>query len=249
MSIDSEEDLQGLRRAGGVVAQAIRAMREAVREGISTAELDDVAARVLARHGARSAPRLVYDFPGTTCISVNDEAVHGVPGTRTLRKGDLVTLDVTVELDGYFADAAETVGVPPLSALATRLIACAEAAFDRAAGAARAGERLAVVGGRVESEVERHGFTVLRDLCGHGIGRSIHESPSVANFYEPRERTRLGEGLVIALEPIISAGAGRTRTRTAADGWTLTSEDGSLTAHHEHTIVITKGSPIVLTAA
>ena len=247
MSIDSEEDLQGLRRAGRVVALAIRAMREAVREGISTEELDAVAARVLREHGARSAPSLVYDFPGTACISVNEEAVHGVPGARRLEKGDLVTLDVTVELDGYFADAAVTVGVPPVSDLARRLMECAESAFQNAARAYRAGERLAVIGGKDEAEVERQGFTVLRDLCGHGIGRSIHESPSVANYYDPRERTRLTEGLVIALEPIISAG-GR-RTRTAADGWTLTSSDGSLTAHHEHTLVVTKGRPILLTAA
>lgn len=247
MSIDSEEELQGMRRAGRVVALALKAMREAVREGITTGELDAVAERVLHAEGARSAPRLVYDFPGSTCISVNDEAVHGVPGSRALVKGDLVTLDVTVELDGYFADAAVTVGVPPVPPLAQRLIDCAEAAFRHAARAVRAGERLAVVGGRVEAEVERHGFKVLRDLCGHGIGRSIHESPSVANFYDPRERTRLTEGLVIALEPIVSAGT--RRTRTADDGWTLTSVDGSLTAHHEHTLVVTKGSPIVLTAA
>ncbi|HEX6925433.1 MAG TPA: type I methionyl aminopeptidase [Longimicrobiaceae bacterium] len=247
MSIDNEQDLEGMRRAGRVVATTIRAMREAVREGITTEELDDVAARVLREHGARSAPNLVYDFPGTTCISVNDEAVHGVPGPRRLEKGDLVTLDVTVELDGYFADAAVTVGVPPVPELGQRLMSCAEAAFHSGLRAVRAGERLAVVGGKVEAEVERHGFHVLRDLCGHGIGRSIHESPSVANYYDPRERTRLTEGLVIALEPIISAGS--RKTRTAADGWTLSSTDGSLTAHYEHTLVVTRGLPLLLTAA
>jgi methionyl aminopeptidase len=247
VSIDNEEDLERLRRAGRVVALAIRAMREAVREGISTEELDEVAARVLREHGARSAPRLVYDFPGTACISVNEEAVHGVPGTRRLEKGDLVTLDVTVELDGYFADAAVTVGVPPVSDLARRLMECAEAAFQNAARAVRAGERLAVIGGKVEAEVERHGFTVLRDLCGHGIGRSIHESPSVANYYDPRERTRLTEGLVIALEPIVAVGT--EKTRTADDHWTILSADGSLTAHFEHTLVVTRDRPVLLTAA
>lgn len=247
MSIESERDLQGLKSAGRVVALVIQAMRDAVREGISTAELDEIAARVLHEHGARSAPRAVYNFPGTTCISVNDEAVHGVPGSRQLQKGDLVTLDVTVELDGYYADAAVTVGVPPVSNAAQRLLECVESAFWHAAKAARAGERLAVIGGKVEAEVERHGFKVLRDLCGHGIGRGIHESPSVCNYYDPREKTRLTEGLVIALEPIISRSS--QRTRTAVDGWTLTSADGSLTAHHEHTLVITRGQPILLTAA
>lgn len=247
MSIDDDGDLIGLRRAGRVVAEALAAMREAVQAGITTAELDGVAADVLRRHGARSAPNLVYNFPGCACISVNDEAVHGVPGPRRLEAGDLVTLDVTVELDGYFADAAETVAVPPAPEIAMRLIECARAAFESAARAVRSGERLAMVGGRVETEVERRGFRVMRELCGHGIGRDIHESPSVANFYDPSDRTRLTEGLVIALEPIVSAGA--TRTRTAADGWTLVSVDGSLTAHHEHTLVVTRGRPIILTAA
>ena len=247
MSIDDDRDLIGLRRAGRVVAETLAAMREAVRVGISTAELDGIAAEVLRRHGARSAPKLIYDFPGSACISVNDEAVHGVPGPRRLAPADVVTLDVTVELDGYFADAAETVAVPPVPEVAQRLIECARAAFESAARAVRSGERLAVVGGRVEAEVERRGFRVMRELCGHGIGREIHEAPSVANYYDPFERPRLTEGLVIALEPIVSAGA--SRTRTAADGWTLSSVDGSLTAHHEHTIVVTRGRPLVLTAA
>ena len=247
MSIESEEELAALKRAGRVVALALKAMREAVQEGVTTAELDAVAARVLGEHGARSAPQLAYGFPATACISVNDEAVHGIPSHRKLERGDLVTLDVTVELDGYYADAAVTVGVPPISDEARRLIECAEAAFRCAARVARAGARLASVGGAVEAEVKRRGFKVLRDLCGHGIGRNIHEEPSVANHYQPCERTRLTPGLVIALEPIVSAGT--HRTRTAPDGWTLASDDGSLTAHYEHTLVITRGHPLLLTAA
>jgi methionyl aminopeptidase len=247
LSIGSEEELAGLQRAGRVVALALQAMRDALRPGITTAELDDVAARVLGEHGARSAPGMTYDFPGTACISVNDEAVHGVPGPRRIVGGDVVTLDVTVELDGYYADAAVTVGVPPIADAARRLITCAESAFWRAAEAARAGERLAVLGGRVEAEVERHGFKVMRGLCGHGIGRSIHEEPEVCNYYDPQQRARLNAGLVIALEPIVSAGS--RHIRTAADGWTIASADGSLTAHYEHTLVVTRGRPLVLTAA
>jgi methionyl aminopeptidase len=247
VSIDSEKDLEGLKRAGRVVAAALRAMRDAVDEGVTTAELDGVAASVLRAHGARSAPHTVYGFPGQTCISVNDEAVHGIPGARKLRKGDLVTLDVTVELAGYYADAAVTVGVPPVTEEAERLLECVEAAFLRAASAARAGERLAVVGGEVEAEVEDRGFHVLRELCGHGIGRTIHEHPTVCNYYDPSNYTRLNEGLVIALEPIISATTRRTRER--GDGWTVVAADGSLTAHHEHTLVVTRGEPLILTAA
>lgn len=247
MSVGSEQELEALRRVGQVVARALEAMRGAVREGITTAELDRIAARVLAENGARSAPRKDYDFPGHACISVNDEAVHGVPGPRALRKGDLVTLDVTAEMDGFYADAAVTVGVPPVAERARRLVASAESAFWRAASMARAGERLAEVGREVEDEVRRHGFRVMRELCGHGIGRAIHEEPEVLNYFDRRDTTRLHEGLVIALEPIVSMRSGRTRT--GPDGWTISSADGSLTAHFEHTLVVTRDRPIILTAA
>ncbi|HEX9106168.1 MAG TPA: type I methionyl aminopeptidase [Longimicrobiales bacterium] len=247
MSIDSEEELEALRAAGRVVAMVLAAMKAEVREGVTTAELDAVGAAVLEEQGARSAPRLVYDFPASTCISVNREAVHGIPGPRRLRPGDIVTLDVTVELNGYFADAAITLGVEPIAAVARRLIETAEAAWRLAAATARAGERLAVVGGAVEREVRRRGFRVLRDLCGHGIGRTIHEPPNVLNFYDPDYRPRLEEGMVLALEPIISVGT--QRTKQLPDGWTIVSADDSLCAHHEHTIVITRDEPIVLTAA
>ncbi|MBB4635262.1 type I methionyl aminopeptidase [Longimicrobium terrae] len=247
MSIETETELQGLRRAGHVVALTLRAMREAVREGITTGELDEVAARVMAEHGARPAPKMVYGFPGSTCISVNDEAVHGIPGARRLEKGDVVTLDVTLELDGYFSDAAITVGVAPVAETARRLIVAAEAAFHAGAKAARAGGRLSAVGAAVEAEVERRGFRVLRDLCGHGIGRAIHEEPQVVNHALRGDRTVLTDGLVIALEPVIAAST--RRTRETGDGWTISTADGGLSAHFEHTIVITRGRPLLLTAA
>lgn len=246
MSVESPEDLAGLRRAGLVVARALEAMKAAVREGVTTAELDRVAREVIDGNGARSAPQLAYDFPGTTCISVNEEAVHGIPGPRRLEAGDLVTLDVTVELGGYYADAAVTVGVPPVAAEAQRLLDCARAAWEAGARVARAGVPMAELGGAVEAEVERRGFRVLRDLCGHGIGRAIHEGPDVLNYRERRATRRLARGLVIALEPIIAASS--RHSRPGGDGWTLTSADGSLTAHHEHTLVITDAHPIVITA-
>lgn len=247
MSIDSEKDLEGLRRIGRIVQMALAAMKKRVQAGITTAELDEIGAEVLARHGARSAPALVYDFPRSICISVNDEAVHGIPGDRVLAPGDLVKLDTTAEKDGYMADAAVTVAVPPSPARARQLAACAQAAFFQAMKAARAGNRVNDIGRAVEAEVKRHGFSVLRDLSGHGIGRSIHEEPSVPNFYDPYSRQVLTEGLVLAVEPIIAAGA--RRTVTDRDGWTIRTSDGSLAAHFEHTIVITRGRPILLTAA
>ncbi|HYG69771.1 MAG TPA: type I methionyl aminopeptidase, partial [Anaeromyxobacteraceae bacterium] len=228
------------------VAKVLAAMRAAVRAGVTTAELDAVASGVMAAHGARSAPQHDYGFPGATCISVNDDAVHGVPGPRPLAKGDLVSLDVVVELDGYYADAAITVGVPPVAPEAQRLVAAAEAAFRRAAAVARAGVPLSRVGAAVEAEVERRGFKVLRDLCGHGVGRAIHEDPPVLNHYDPDARRPLTEGLVVAIEPIIAAGTRHVRDRN--DGWTIASADGSLTAHHEHTMVITRGRPLLVTA-
>lgn len=249
MSIDSPEDLAGLRAVGHVVASAIQSMKAEVRPGISTAELDEIGANVFRIHGARSAPRLVYGFPGTNCISLNDEAVHGIPRTnRLLEASDLVTIDVTAELDGYMADAATTVPVSLLNPTAMELCSCAVRAFERGLAAAKPGNGTGGIGRAVEREVERSGFRVLRELTGHGIGRTIHEPPTVPNF-ATRFGARLTPGMVITIEPIISA---TTRTtRHANDGWTILTSDGSLSAHHEHTVVIgAVGQPaMILTAA
>lgn len=247
MSIESQADLDALARVGRVVARTLARLAGEVRAGVTTGELDDIAAEYLHRHGARSAPSLAYAFPGTLCISVNEEAVHGIPGARALAPGDLVTLDVTAELDGYYADAAVTVGVEPVSAVARSLCACVRAAFTSAAEVARAGVPLRRVGQAVETEVRRRGFRVLRDLCGHGIGRGIHEEPSVPNWPDPDADGVLTEGLVVALEPIVSVTA--DTSRLLRDRWTVVSADGSLTAHHEHTMVIRRGRPLLLTAA
>jgi len=247
MSVEGEEDLRGLRRAGSVVARTLDLMKRELHVGMTTRELDQIADAFLASEGAQPAARMVYGFPGATCISLNDEAVHGVPGDRKVREGDLITFDVTVELDGYFADAAVTVPVGKAKPVAEKLCACAEAAFWKGCEKARSGELLADVGGAVEAEVVRQGFRVLRDLAGHGIGRTIHEEPSVLNYHDSREQFRLTDGLVIALEPIISRSA--TRSKLLRDGWTVVSADRSLSAHFEHTIVITDQAPIILTAA
>jgi methionyl aminopeptidase len=248
MSIESERDLAGLRAAGKVVAEALAAMRAAVRPGVTTQELDDVGAAVFARHGARSAPQLAYGFPGVNCISVNDEAVHGVPSVRALVEGDLVKLDVTAELDGYMADAAITVPVGAVTDTALDLIAAAERALTRAIGVARAGVKLNEIGRAVQAEVEQAGFFVLPQLGGHGIGRTIHEPPSVPNHYVASDATILTEGLVITIEPIISATTSRS-VGPGSDGWTIATADRGLSAHVEHTVVITRDAPVVLTAA
>jgi methionyl aminopeptidase len=247
MSIESESDWKGLRRVGRVVRLVLDALEKAARPGVTTAALDAIAAAIFREHGARSAPAVVYGFPGTVLLSVNDEVVHGIPGARELRDGDLVKLDVTAELDGYVADAARTVVVGSGSATARRLRECARAAFTHALGVARAGNPVNEIGRAVQAEVRRHGFWVVPGLDGHGTGRTIHEPPRVANVFDPRQKDRLSEGLVLTIEPIISAGP--AEPVEDEDGWTIRTSDGSLAAHYEHTLVITRGRPVLLTAA
>src|SRR5262245_61857200 len=198
----------------------------------------------MAEHGARSAPALVYQFPRTVLISVNDEIVHGIPGPRRLARGDLVKLDVTVEKDGYVADAARTVVVGTGTATAHHLARCVETAFQAGMKIARAGVRVNEIGRAVEREVRQRGFAVVRGLAGHGVGRTIHEWPSVPNYFDARQKDVLTEGLVLTIEPMISAGS--PDPVQDVDGWTIRTRDGSLAAHHEHTIVITSGEPVVL---
>ena len=203
MSINGPDELEGMQAAGAVVRLMLEAMRDEVRPGIMTAELDEVGAGVMRQHGAQSAPALVYGFPGVSCISVNDEAVHGIPGPRALEDGDLVKLDVTIEKNGFMADAALTVPVGEVTEERRNLIACAERAFSKAMLVARAGFRVWEIGQAVEREVRRSGFAVIRELSGHGIGRTIHEAPRVPNYPDPRDSQLLTEGLVITVEPII----------------------------------------------
>jgi methionyl aminopeptidase len=197
--------------------------------------------------GARSAPRLTYGIPCTALISVNEEVVHGIPGTRRIAAGDLVKLDVTAEKDGYIADAARTIIAGEGSELARRLRAGAMAAFEAGLAVVRAGVKVNQIGRAVEREVRRHGFTVIHGLAGHGVGRAIHEAPTVANHYDPWQRDVLSDGLVITIEPMISAGS--AAVVQGRDGWTLRTKDRSLAAHHEHTLVVTTGAPVILTAA
>lgn len=247
MTLSSQDDLEGMRRVGRLVAAAIQEMKAAVRVGMTTAALDAVGAEFLRRRGARSAPQFTYNFPGFNLISVNEQIVHGVPGPRLLVAGDVIKIDVTAELGGYIADSAVTVLLPPISPLARKLRKCAKAAFQKGLAAARLGNQVSDIGGAIEREVRQHGFSVLRSLCGHGVGQTIHEAPEVPNFYDPRSRTPLTEGLVLAVEPMISAEP--SQLVTEPDGWTIRTRNRSLTAHYEHTIVITRGEPLVLTAA
>jgi len=247
MTVNNERDLEGMKRAGRVVAQTLATLKAAVQPGITPADLDMLAGQVFESHGALSAPRLEYAAPVNVFISVNEDIVHGLPTTRPLAAGDVVKIDVTPNVHGYIADAAITVAVPPVSPTVARLLACGEAALAEAIKAARLNRPLNGIGRAIESEVRKRGFTLLRELQGHGVGRAIHESPNVPNFFQPNLKKPLHEGLVLAVEPMISSGRA-WRTRTRRDGWTICTTDGGLAAHFEHTIMITRGAPLILTA-
>jgi methionyl aminopeptidase len=249
MSIGNEADYLGMLQVGRAVAATLAALKEEVRTGVTTSDLDAVALATFERFGATPAPRDEYGFPGAVCVSVNEQAVHGIPSGRILRAGDVVKLDVTANLKGFVADAARTVVVEPTEDHATelRLAQCAESAFQQGVLAAQVGNRAFDIGREVDREVRRQGFSVFKNLMGHGTGRKTHEEPSIPNYFEPRCAGRLTHGLVITVEPIITTGSGKTQR--SKDGWSICAADGSPTAHHEDTLIVTRTGPIVLTAA
>jgi methionyl aminopeptidase len=247
MTIDSDRDLEALKRIGRIVGLAVKEMARHVQPGMSTGKLDEIGRQFLQKHGARSAPRLVYNFPGDTCISINEEAAHGIPGERLIQPGDLVNIDVSAELDGYFADTAGTVQVPPSTRLQRKLCRCTQSALEKAISVARAGQLINQIGRVIEEEAHRCGFETLVELGGHGVGRSIHEEPhNIPNYYDRRDHRLLGEGQVITIEPFLTTGA--RLVTTGPDGWTLKTKDDGLSVQYEHTLVITRERPILITA-
>jgi methionyl aminopeptidase len=224
----------------------LQATAAAVRPGVTTRALDQVAAAELRRYDARSAPTLTYGFPGTACISINAEAAHGLPGPRTIVPGDVVKIDISAERGGYFADSALTVLVPPFDRRQRQLSDATLAALEAGIAAARAGRRVNAIGRAAEAAAERAGFRMIRALAGHGLGRQLHEDPSVPTYFDPTARYELHTGLVLTVEPHVTSGRGRIYQ--AADGWTLITRDGAQVANFEHTIVVTADRPIVVTA-
>ena len=246
MTISNSGDFTGMQRVGRLVAEAHIWLSTQVTPGITTAELDERGARFLRTRGARSAPQFTYGFPGFNLISVNDEIVHGIPGARVLLPGDVVKLDITAELDGFIADAARTIVLPGAPAVAKGLARCARQAFRSAMHVVAPGAPVRLIGRAIERTARRAGFAVLRELTGHGVGRTIHEKPTVPNFDDPRERATLHEGLVIAVEPMLaSSPAGVVED---SDGWTLRTSNGALAVHYENTVTIRNGKPLVLTS-
>ncbi len=249
MTVRDSQQLEGLRRIGALIAAALAELRGAVVPGISTGELDELAAAFFTSRGGQSGPILTYDYPGFICISVDDQVVHGIPGERVVQEGDLVTLDIAAELDGFHADAATTVGVGAIDPASERLMAATRAALAAGIKAAQPGATLHDVGAAIQRVSEARGFKVFKELTGHGIGRAMHEDPTIYNFAvdAPEGDLVLEAGMVFTIEPMLSAGS--DRLRQDRDGWTMLTRDGSLSAHEEHTIVVREGGPLILTAA
>jgi methionyl aminopeptidase len=247
MTIESQEDLKHLMTIGRIVAFAIQEMKKSARAGMTTKQLDDIGKDALARYGAVSAPLKTYDFPGHTCISINEEIAHGIPGNRVLQESDLVNIDVSAELNGYYADAGHSFQIPPFTAEADRLCKHTYSTMMKVISGLKAGVKLNQIGKTIQDEARKGGYRLVQNLCSHGIGKALHEEPyEILPYYEPRDRRVLKAGQVITIEPFLSTGA--TYVVERPDGWTLAVPDRSLVAQHEHTIIITEGRPIIVTA-
>ncbi|MBM7649215.1 methionyl aminopeptidase [Bacillus ectoiniformans] len=246
MIIKNDEELQAFKKIGKIVADIRDQMRAFTKPGVTTKEIDNLGGELFEKHGAISGPKGEYDFPGFTCISVNNEVAHGIPGDRVIQEGDLVNIDVSGSYDGYFADTGISFVVGEGDPVLTKLCEAVEMAFERGLAKAKAGSKQNQIGKAVMNEAKKHGFTVIKNLTGHGIGRSLHEAPDhILNYFDPWDNALLKEGMVIAFEPFVSTKA--EMITESGDGWTFITPDGSLVAQIEHTIVITKGEPLILT--
>ena len=246
MTITSQTDLEELRAIGRIVAQVLAAMGAAIEPGMTTRELDDMGRKMLEREGARSAPELAYRFPGATCISVNEEIAHGIPGDRVIRAGDLVNIDVSAEKNGYFGDTGASFPVPPVKAHIERLCRDGKRAMWEGIRAVRPGGRLNAIGERIERFASKGGYTLIRNLASHGVGGSLHEEPAgISTWADPSDRRIIGEGLVFTIEPFLSMGG--EMAAEGGDGWTLLADPAAPTVQYEHSLVATKNGPVILT--
>ncbi|CAG0996050.1 methionyl aminopeptidase [Anaerolineales bacterium] len=246
MIVEHEEDIAGLKAIGHICAGTLRTMMEAVQPGMTTMELDEIGREVLDKAGANSAPVSLYKFPGITCISVSPVIAHGIPSDHVLREGQLINIDVSAEMNGYFGDTGASMVVAMHVPEYEKIIAAAKSALEKAVQVARTGQTINSIGKAVQGVARRNGYGVIYDLTGHGIGRHLHEEPvQVFNHFKPRDRYVLKEGLVLAIEPFLTTGKGHVVEE--ADGWSLRTTDRTIAAQFEHTIIVTKDEPIILT--
>lgn len=248
MTINSEKDLEGLKRIGKIVAQTLAEMQKVASVGMTTLELDEIGKKMLEKHGARSAPILMYKFPGHTCISINDEIAHGIPSNRVIKAGDMINIDVSAELDGYVADTGGTIVIPPTNVEKQRLCQATKTALKNAISVATAGRELNLIGKEIEKVANQTGFKTIKNLGSHGVGHRLHEDPGfIPGYYEPRDKRKFLEGMVITIEPFLSTNV--EFATESSDGWTLKGTEGNLSAQYEHTLVITRDKPILVTVA
>ncbi|MBI2849512.1 MAG: type I methionyl aminopeptidase [Chloroflexi bacterium] len=244
--IKSEEEIAIMRQAGRIVATVLETLKAKIKPGMTTEELDVIAAKELKKLGATPSFKGYHGYPANLCVSVNDEIVHGIPGKRVLREGDIVSLDFGAIYDGFQGDAAITVGVGQISQEAKRLIETTEGALRAGIGAGRPGGRLGDISAAIQQYAESRGYSIVREYTGHGIGREMHEDPQIPNFGTPGQGPLLRRGMALALEPMVNVGD--WHTRVADNHWTVLTVDGSLSAHFEHTVAVTDGKLEVLTA-
>jgi len=246
MTADSQKDIKYLKAIGRICADTLRKMMSAARAGMTTRELDEIGRVLLEAAGAKSAPQVMYNFPGATCISVSPVIAHGIPDEHVLLEGELIHIDVSAELDGYYADTGASMVVSKHERSLEKLLDATKATLTKALHAAKAGNPLNGIGRTVQNEARRRGFNVIYDLTGHGIGHKLHESPKeILNFHNPNDHRILNEGLVLAIEPFLTTGIGRITEEK--DGWSLRTMDRAIAAQFEHTIIVTRNEPIILT--
>lgn len=246
MVVESEQDIKSLKAIGHICALALQTMMKEVRPGMTTGELDQIGSDFLKKEGATSAPQAMYQFPGATCISISPIIAHGIPGDHVFKEGELINIDVSAEMGGYFGDTGASMTVGKQIPQYEKMFEATKSALAKALQVAKAGEPLNIIGKTIQEEALRNGFNVITDLTGHGIGRKLHEQPSeVFNFYNPRDHRMLTDGLVLAVEPFLTTGKGRVVEKK--DGWSLQTIDKTIAAQFEHTIIVTKNEPIILT--
>ena len=241
----SPREIEQMRRANVLVAEVLAELSGMVAPGVTTADLDAAAERLVLAAGAESAFKGYRGYPATLCASVNDEVVHGIPANRALAEGDIISLDMGVKLDGFYGDAAVTVPVGEVSDDVQRLLRVTQESLQKGIAQVVLGGRVSDIGHAIQEHVEAAGFSVVREFVGHGIGAQLHEEPQIANYGEPGRGPRLAEGMVLAIEPMVNMG--RPAVKVLRDGWTAVTRDGSLSAHFEHTVAVTKNGPLVLT--
>ena len=249
IQLKSQREIEIMARGGKILAETVRLMEQSVKPGMTTADLDRIAEDFIRSHpGAKPSFKGLYNFPASICSSINHEIVHGIPSKkRILDEGDVVSIDVGVQYEGYHTDSATTVAVGRVNAESQRLLSVTREALDAGVAAAKPGNHLGDIGAAIQAVVEEAGFSVVRDLVGHGIGTGFHEEPQVPNYGKPNRGIRLVPGLTIAIEPMVNVG--KPGIRTMPDKWTVVTIDGKRSAHFEHTVAITEEGPRILTAA